>query len=396
MSGGMSLISGVAWVPTGAWKEVPEPEDPDAVQESIRDLRLSEGDAAPTTMNDFEDGEDVWENGLDSADDSDVENEMLKKNDLVCLTAHAADEQSYSAVEVFVYDATTDGLYVHHDIVLEQTPMCVTWVGTHHENSANLSAVGDVQGGVTLWNLDVRNVACPVAWLGGRVGKKGKRLRPDSHTEAVLSIKWNIGASQYLATASADATIKLWDLVTDSCVQTRQRIHTDKVQSIDWSVAEPFLLLSGGFDNTVRIHDCREGDRAIRVDLGACPEQVSWLPTNDHMFVVSLTDGSLCNFDARKTGDGPLARLQAHSANCVFSFNPHIPGLLATGGEDKLIHLWDVRSGNAENIVTHNLGVGEVFGISFHPNQPEILAAGGSADKLLVYTVSSDIAKAGF
>eukprot|EP00760_Papus_ankaliazontas_P013015 PhM_4_TR15628/c1_g1_i1/m.10708/K14791/PWP1; periodic tryptophan protein 1 len=418
----VNMISGVAWVPVSACRAVPIHEDPDVVSEAMRNLRLhgaenehsddenetrnnnplADGDEALVGLND----DDNWEGEMDSDDGSDAEDDVLQPTDLVCMAAHVC-EDPYPAVEMFVYDQKSDGLYVHHDVMLPAMPLSIAWLGQLDGASANLAAVGDTDCAVSLWNLDMKSAVRSTATFGGYIEKKAKKkgargsargrgleLAPDSHSDAVLSVKWNVAAGQFLGSASADGTIKIWDVNNGTCVQTRSDVHVEKVQTIDWNPTEAFLLLSGAFDNTVCINDCREDSRALRCDVPCTPEQVAWIDSNT--FAVSLTNGSLCAFDARNVSAGPTAELHAHSGNTVFAFSPHHQGLVASGGADGIVKLWDVRHGGAKVISGRELGVGEVFGMAFHPNTPDVLAAGGSNDKLLVYTVTDDLSRVGF
>lgn len=80
--------------------------------------------------------------------------------------------------------------------------------------------------------------------------KKGKSLKPDSHTDAVLALSWNRDYRNVLASGSADTTVKVWDLATEQCSATLDH-HSDKVQAVAWNPAQASVLLSGGFDQAV-------------------------------------------------------------------------------------------------------------------------------------------------
>ena len=102
----------------------------------------------------------------------------------------------------------------------------------------------------------------PSAVLGGAVTslkpkkKKNPVMKEGSHTESVLGLSWNRVYRPALASGSADATIKIWDVTTQQCSHTFAQ-HSDKVQTVQWHPSQAWLLSSGSFDKTVCLFDCR-------------------------------------------------------------------------------------------------------------------------------------------
>ena len=142
----------------------------------------------------------------------------------------------------------------------------------------NYIAVGTFNPAIEIWNLDVLDPLEPSATLGGakdgeiddlgektkkKKNKKGKRtspkMKPGSHTDAVMSLSWNKHYRQALASGSADNTVKIWDVTSQSCSHTFTH-HTDKVQTVLWHPVEGWLLSTGSFDNNISLLDCRTGD----------------------------------------------------------------------------------------------------------------------------------------
>jgi U3 small nucleolar RNA-associated protein 15 len=56
--------------------------------------------------------------------------------------------------------------------------------------------------------------------------------------------------------ASDDNTVKLWDLSTQTCLNTLTS-HTDYVRSASFHPTDPNILLTASYDSTFRIHDTR-------------------------------------------------------------------------------------------------------------------------------------------
>lgn len=104
------------------------------------------------------------------------------------------------------------------------------------DSFGNSVAIGSFMQGIEIWDLDVLDAVEPVVNLGGILGKKGRskakkskvKLAKNSHKDSVLTIHKHPTRHNFLASGSADNTIKVWDVVTQKCLLTHN-IHDDKV-----------------------------------------------------------------------------------------------------------------------------------------------------------------------
>ena len=355
----------------------------------------------------------------DEEDDEDSDREALQilATDNMLLAAKVEDELAH--LEVYVYEDAADNLYIHHDILLPAIPLCLEWldiaVGKSDlpkDSTANFVAVGTMDPDIEIWDLDTVDTMYPNAILGqgGQAGdgkpkkkkkKKSKKANDEYHVDAVLSLAGNRKHRNLLASASADKTVKLWDLHTTQCAKSYS-YHTDKVCSVAWHAVESTVLLSGSYDRTTVVADMRAPDaKAPRWGVESDVETARWDPHDDNYFFVTTEKGTVHYQDIRNAPATPGATkavwtLQAHDASVsAFDVNPVIPGFLATGSTDKTVKLWNVQaSGPALVVARAGLELGKIFSTSFAPDAEVAfrLAVAGSKGEVKVWDTSTNAA----
>lgn len=264
-------------------------------------------------------------------DDEEQERQELEiySTDNLLVTAKTEDE--ISQLEIYVYDESQENLYVHHDIMLPSFPLCLEWldyppfnpksqedgmaVDSAPSKFGNYIAVGTFEPEIEIWSLDTVESLYPDMILGrpdktaahvptpmgtGKKKRKKMKSRPTSsqyHVDAVLSLSWNKSHRNLLASASADKTVKLWDLNRDPTSNDESAgalrsfdVHKDKVQAVQWNSHEPTVLLTGSYDRTVRTFDSRSPASGVGAVVGADVEAVRWDPWESHGFYVGLTN----------------------------------------------------------------------------------------------------------
>ncbi|EPT05519.1 hypothetical protein FOMPIDRAFT_1155298 [Fomitopsis schrenkii] len=378
-------------------------------------------------------------------DDEENEREELEILPADNLLVAAKTEDEISQLEIYVYDESEENLYAHHDLMLPSFPLCLEWLdfppvtspsaqGTSTSPAKQFGsyiAVGTMEPEIEIWSLDVVEAMYPDMVLGrpdktaahvptplGTGKKKRKKTKHRAissayHVDAVLSLSWNRTHRNLLASASADRTVKLWDLSRDPTISGQGDegqgalrsfdVHKDKVQAVQWNDKEPTVLLTGSYDRTVRTFDSRAPDAGVGAVVGADVEAIRWDPWEAHGFYVSLENGLVLNFDARTLPsdlDSPSpARftLSAHDgAASALDVNPHIRGCIVTGGTDKVVKVWnvsedtDLEKRQVSLVISRDLGVGKVFSTSWSPDDPLTLAAAGSQGKLQVWDISAN------
>lgn len=366
----------------------------------------------------YEDNKDDPYITLDAAkEDEDEEREELQilATDNLILAAKVEDEMAN--LEVYVYEDAADNLYVHHDIMLPAIPLCVEWLdmpvnkaGGDADARGNFVAIGTMDPDIEVWDLDTVDCMYPNAILGQggnadvdkakkkKKKKKSKKSNDEYHVDAVLSLAANRQHRNLLASASADKTVKLWDLNTSKCAKS-YTYHTDKVCSLAWHAVESTVLLSGSYDRTVVAADMRAPDAKVpRWGVESDVENIRWDPHDANYFFVSTENGIIHYHDVRNAPSDPLATkavwtLQAHDESVSsFDINPVVPGFMATGSTDKTVKLWNIQAEGPSVVVSRNLDVGKVFSTAFAPDAEVAfrLAVAGSKGTMHVWDTSTN------
>lgn len=314
--------------------------------------------------------------------------------------------------------------------MLPSFPLCLEWLDYAPASSpsssdpslpGNYIAVGTFDPEIEIWSLDTVDALYPDAILGrpdktrehipvpsGTGKKKKKKDKPRKattahHVDAVLSLSWNRTHRNLIASASADKTVKVWDLSRDCSGDgegggaiSSFDLHKDKVQGVQWNATRPDILLTGSYDRTVRVLDTRTRDPCVGAVVGSdvealrwdpwdshsfyvCPFFISFLPTPPLTFIshsqVSLENGLVVNFDERvlpSNLDLPSPSrftLSAHDgAVSALDVNPHIRGCIATGGTDKIVKVWNIDDNGSTKrdvslVTSRDLGVVRVLSL---------------------------------
>ncbi|TYZ63964.1 hypothetical protein PybrP1_004206 [[Pythium] brassicae (nom. inval.)] len=326
--------------------------------------------------NDDAEGEQDMAVDDEDDDDDDEEEDPEDKEDVEILPTDAvvlvaSTEEEFSNLEVHVYDEDNGSLYIHHEINLPAFPLCLAWIdcaptpvdAARGPVDGSFVAVGTFKPGIEIWNLDVLDVLEPSATLGGEesdalrdvamppVSKRRKNkqvtLKPGSHQDAVMSLDWNSSHRNMLASGSADTTVKVWDITTQTCLYTMGH-HAGKVQSVRWNPEETTVLASAAFDRTVVVLDCRAPDAFAKFALSADVESLAWAP--------------------------------------------HAPSTIVAATEDGVVtvKIWDLADNKPVCITSKDMNVGELFSMSFYRDAPYMLAVGGSKGTLALWDTSEN------
>jgi WD40 repeat protein/transcriptional regulator with XRE-family HTH domain len=207
---------------------------------------------------------------------------------------------------------------------------------------------------VRLWNTASRQVT---ATLTG-------------HTGAVTSVAYSADGTR-LATAGADGTVRLWDAATHRMTATLPG-HQGAVRSVAFS-PDGHTLVSGGSDRTVRLWNVPDGTaRAVLTGHTDWVMAVAFAP-DGHTVASASADRTVRIWDV--TNSQPPMVLAGHSDQVLgvaFSPDGHT---LASGGADRTVRLWNLPDGTLRSVLTGHSD--DVNAVAFTRAGDTVISAGG-------------------
>ncbi|MFD8079282.1 NB-ARC domain-containing protein, partial [Streptomyces sp. NPDC059718] len=160
------------------------------------------------------------------------------------------------------------------------------------------------------------------------------------HTDRVCSVAISPDGT-WLATASGDRAVRIWDRATGTCTSTLTG-HTDRVRSVAISPDGTWLATTSD-DQTVRIWDRATGARTStltghtdRVCSVAISPDGTWLATASGDRAVRIWDRATGTCTSTLTGHTTWVRSVAISPDGTW---------LATTGSDETVRIWDRVTG---------------------------------------------------
>jgi WD40 repeat protein/tRNA A-37 threonylcarbamoyl transferase component Bud32 len=195
------------------------------------------------------------------------------------------------------------------------------------------------------------------------------------HHDIVYGVAWSPD-SAFIASASADKTVQVWDVGTGGVNASIDTGHTDIVTSVAWS-PDGKLVVSGSNDRTVRVWNPADKSNPVTYTGHTnVVNAVAWSPdgsliasggAENRVQVWNATDGSnLCTY-------------QGHTATVNgIAWSPQSIGkLIASVSADKTVQVWQATDGR--NPLTFQGHTDVVNAVAWSPDGSLIASAG--ADK---------------
>lgn len=189
------------------------------------------------------------------------------------------------------------------------------------------------------------------------------------HQKPISAVAFSADGAR-LAVACEDKTITLWDAKTGQQLGTL-RGHTDRIPALTWDPSGKYLI-SAGWDTTARVWDVASLQPAILLNTHS--GQVTALAISGDGKLLACADSNLAvhvwDFTSKKTLH-VLRGPQSEIRTIAFSKDG---GLLACNG-DRVIHLWDARTGQSRTGAAPRPGAKTSIALS--PNGATLATSGG-------------------
>ncbi|HJT59575.1 MAG TPA: protein kinase [Ktedonobacteraceae bacterium] len=195
------------------------------------------------------------------------------------------------------------------------------------------------------------------------------------HTGAVYAATWSPNG-QYIASASADTTVRVWSITTGDTLYTYHG-HAglyNSVYAVGWSL-NGRRIASGGADKTVQVWDAATGNMAF-VYRGHTARVLALAWSPDARYIASGgADRTVQVWDA---ATGKLIYLFLGHTDDVYTLAWSPDGnYIASGGADKTVQVWEAMTGVP--LYTYHGHAEAVYALAFSPQGKDI--ASGGADR---------------
>jgi WD40 repeat protein len=165
-------------------------------------------------------------------------------------------------------------------------------------------------------------------------------ISPNFHTNAIWHLKYLPFKDGYVASASADNTVNIWDTLTWTSIQ-RYTNHTSFVFSLDQ--IDNDTMVSGSYDQTIQIWGISTGETLQIINVNAWVYVVRVFSI-EYKQIVCGTYGSSDNLQIFNYDTGDLVRTLSGHSYGVYAIEMLSEQYMASGGGDQKVIIWDLFS----------------------------------------------------
>ncbi|KAG9259279.1 peroxisome targeting signal type 2 receptor [Emericellopsis atlantica] len=185
--------------------------------------------------------------------------------------------------------------------------------------------------------------------------------------DALYDLAWSEINENQLVTACGDGSLKLFDLGVDDFPVMNFHEHKRETFSVAWNPVTKDTFISSSWDGTVKIWSPTRNHSIKTLPIGNCTYSTAFCPSNPALISAVSSDSHLRIFDLRTPSSakyhlvstvpvhaapaGPSAQgpsAQAAPAEVLtHDWNKYNDTVIATGGVDRILRTFDIRSPTA-------------------------------------------------
>ena len=200
--------------------------------------------------------------------------------------------------------------------------------------------------------------------------RTGQQHELGGHTGEVNAVAYAPNGAA-LATGGDDGTVRIWDTRTGQ-QQHELTGHTGGVNAVAYAPDGATLATGGPYDGTVRIWDTRTGQQ--QHELGGHTRRVNAVAyAPDGATLATGGDDGIVRIWDMRTGQQHELGGHTRRVNAV-AYAPN-GAALATGGDDGTVRIWDTRTGQQQHELTGHTG--GVNAVAYAPDGATLATEGG-------------------
>ncbi len=214
-----------------------------------------------------------------------------------------------------------------------------------------------------------------------------------------------------IASWSDTGQVFFWDLTTQLHAMTEQtwrgpspsepahtiRNHEAEGYALDWSNLKAGQLVSGDSLGSIFFTKCGDEGQWVTDDEAfkghkKSVEDLKWSPSEVGVFASASADHSVAVWDLRRRASSMISLPKAHDVDVnVISWNQNVTYLLASGDDNGLFKVWDLRSFKKtapEPVAQFHWHTNQVTSIEWHPTDESMLAVAGADNQVTIWDLS--------
>lgn len=181
------------------------------------------------------------------------------------------------------------------------------------------------------------------------------------------------------------------------------RAHKTEGYALDWSPLVPGgKLLTGDNDGLIYVTTRTDGGgwvtdtRAFQGHTSSV-EDIQWSPQEASVFASASSDGTVRVWDVRSKSRKPAISVTVSKTDVnVMSWSRLTTHLLATGDDDGVWGVWDLRQWKAGNdkpspIASFNYHKEQITSIEWHPTDDSMVSVGAGDNKVTLWDLSVEL-----